>query len=119
MADPLQPSDGSDRQSVLKDIDVATLLSPPPDLSTRLSTSAKTYETVVASATSILTKSSVDLDAFRSADPDDKTSGMRETIMTAKADFARFADREVDLCKNLNAYGDLLKTLVSKVDIPV
>jgi hypothetical protein len=98
---------------------IAGLLSPPPDLSTRLSNSAKAYKIVTASATTILTQRSVDLDAFRSADPDDKTSGMRETVLGIKSDFARFADRETDLCKNVIAYGQLLNTLVSRVDTSV
>lgn len=119
MANLPKTSDLNGQPTEPKVDDVAALLSPPPDLSNRLSDSAKTYKAVIAGATNILTKSSVDLDAFRSADPDDKSSGIRDMIVTIKSDFTRFADRETDLCKNLIAYGQLLNTLVSKVDTSV
>ena len=116
MVEPSQPSESNGQPSVPNDDNVATLLSPPSNLSTHLSTSAKTYKSVIASATNILTESSVDLDAFSSADPDDKASGMREMIVTTKSDFIRFADREIEFCKNLNAYGELLNILVATAD---
>lgn len=99
--------------------DVATLLGAPANLSSLLSNSAKVYKTVTASAISILEKTAVDLNAFASADPEDKSTGMRQLIETVKADFNRFADREVDLCKNLKSYSILLNTLVPRLGVSV
>lgn len=98
-------------------IDLAKTLSPSGDIDDLVKKSVQAYKKVKTASNNLLTKSSLDLNAFRSPSSDDDTLSMRQLIVQAAADFTRFAQGEIDLCNNLNAYGGLLVQLVPELTV--
>lgn len=98
-------------------IDLAKTLSPSGDIGSLVNKSVQAYKKVKTASNNLLTKSALDLDAFRSPNSEDGTLSMRQLIVQAAADFTSFAQGEIDLCNNLNAYGGLLVQLAPELTV--
>lgn len=98
--------------------DIVRLLSPSSDIDGLVGSSVKAYNLVKDASDTLLTKSTLDLDAFREASSEsDQSLTMRELIVQAAGDFTSFVQGEVDLCSNLKAYGGILLQVLPELTI--